>query len=78
MSLETAPGSARNPCNGRLLIVLIAPVLISMILITPYTLTLQAATLKTARLPLPPTILLPVQWAETTVLYGILAAIGVP
>jgi len=76
VSTETTPGSARKSYNWRLLIILTAAVLISVILVTPYALTLQAATLKTAKMPLPLNILLPIQWAETTILYGILAAIG--
>ena len=75
MSSETT-GAARKPYNWRLLIILMAAVLVTVIMVTPYTLTLEAATLSTAKLPIPLAILLPLQWAETTVLYGILAAIG--
>jgi membrane protease YdiL (CAAX protease family) len=75
MSIETT-GAARKTYNWRLLIILMAAVLVTVIMVTPYTLTLEAATLKTAKLPLPLTILLPLQWAVTVVLYGILAAIG--
>lgn len=76
MSGETTLGTARKPYNWRLLMILVAAVLVSTILVTPYVLTLEAPTLKTAKLPLPLTLLLPVQWLETAVLYGILAAIG--
>jgi membrane protease YdiL (CAAX protease family) len=76
MSGETTLGTTRKPYNWRLLMILVAAVLVSTILITPYVLTLEAPTLKTAKLALPLPLLLPVQWLETTVLYGILAAIG--
>ena len=45
-------------------------------MITPYSFTLQGNTLATAKLPLPLIILIPIQWLENTILYGILAAIG--
>ena len=66
----------RKPYNWRLLGILIVVVLVSVILITPYSLYLQTNTLSTAKLPLPLTILIPLQWLQTTILYGILAAFG--
>jgi hypothetical protein len=73
---EQSGGSGQRSYNWRLLIILVILILVSVILITPYSLSLQANSLKTAVLPLPLTILLPIQWLETTVLYGIVAAIG--
>jgi hypothetical protein len=73
---EQSGGSGQRSYNWRLLIILVILILVSVILITPYSLSLQANSLKTAALPLPLTILLPIQWLETTVLYGIVAAIG--
>jgi membrane protease YdiL (CAAX protease family) len=68
--------SSRRPLNWRILIILVVAILVSVILVTPYSLSLQANTLATAKLPLPLALLLPIQWLETTVLYGIVAAIG--
>jgi len=65
-----------KPYNWHLLGILIVAVLLSVIMITPYSLALQSNTLATAKLPLPLTILIPLQWLQTTVLYGVLAAIG--
>ena len=76
MKNETSMDKTRKPFNWRLLAVLVIAILVSVILITPYSLALQSESLKTAKLPLPLPILLPIQWMETTVLYGILAAIG--
>ena len=76
MSTLAALARARKPYNWRLLLILIAAILVSVILITPYSLALQANSLEAARLPLPLPLLLPVQWIEAAVLYGIIAAIG--
>jgi membrane protease YdiL (CAAX protease family) len=76
MSNQAPNVSSRKPYNWRLLIILVVAILVSVILITPYSLSLQANTLATAKLPLPLTLLLPIQWLETTVVYGIVAAIG--
>jgi len=56
--------------------ILVGMVLVSVILVTPYSLSLQSAALATEKLPMPLIILVPIQWLETTILYGILAAIG--
>jgi hypothetical protein len=77
MSSETTSNAiARKPYNWRLLGILVAMVLVSVILITPYALSLQSATLANQKLPIPLTILIPIQWLQTTILYGILAATG--
>jgi len=76
MSDTTTTRLVRKPYNWRVLAILVIAILISVILLTPYELSLQAGTLKTAHLPLPLAILLPIQWLETTLLYGVLAAIG--
>jgi membrane protease YdiL (CAAX protease family) len=76
LSPEPGPEAAPKPYNWRLLAILVAAVLVSVILITPYSLTLQASSLQNAQLPLPLAVLLPIQWLETTILYGVLAAIG--
>ena len=76
MSDETPSGLARRPYNWRLLGVLVAAILVSVIFVTPYALALQADKLKTAELPLPLPLLLPIQWVGTAVLYGIIAAFG--
>lgn len=73
---STTIGVMRKPFNWRLLSILVLAILVSVILVTPYTLSLQAATLKNTPLPLPLPILLPIQWLQTTIFYGILAAIG--
>lgn len=73
---STAIGVTRKPYNWRILAILVVAILVSVILVTPYTLSLQAATLKNTPLPLPLSILLPIQWLQTTILYGILAALG--
>ena len=41
-----------------------------------YALVIQAGSLKTAKLPMPLSLLMPIEWAGTVRLYGILAAIG--
>ena len=76
MNNETLPNPNHKAYNWRLLGILVAAVLVSVILITPYSLTLQSKTLATAKLPLPLPILLPLQWLQTTLLYGVFAAIG--
>lgn len=76
MSNETPIGLAQRPYSWRLLAILVVAILASVILITPYSLAVQADSLRTAKLPLPLPLLLPIQWVETTVLYGIIAAIG--
>ncbi|MCW5850607.1 MAG: CPBP family intramembrane metalloprotease [Anaerolineae bacterium] len=73
---STTIGVTPKPYDWRILAILVAAILVSVILVTPYTLSLQAATLKNTPLPLPLSILLPIQWIQTTILYGILAAIG--
>ncbi len=73
---QTSIGLSRKPYNWRLLRILVVAILVSVILVTPYSLALQADSLKSAKLPLPLPVLLPIQWVETTVLYGIIAAIG--
>lgn len=75
MSTTTTIDS-KKPFNWRLLAVLVVAILLSVIMITPYILTLQAETLKTAPLPMPLEVLLPIQWLQTTAIYGVLAAIG--
>ena len=76
MNNETTNKLAYKPYNWRLLGILVAVVLLSVIMVTPYALTLQSHTLATAKLPMPLIILLPLQWLEATILYGVLAAIG--
>jgi len=76
MNNRIANNLDHKPYSWRLLGILVAAVLISVILITPYSLSLQSNTLATAKLPLPLPILIPLQWVQTTILYGILAAIG--
>jgi membrane protease YdiL (CAAX protease family) len=76
MSNTTTIDLTRKPYNWRVLAILVVAILIGVILVTPYALSLQADTLKTAQLPLPLAILLPIQWLQTTILYGVLAAIG--
>jgi hypothetical protein len=75
MGNETPIGLARKPYNWRLLGILVAAILVSVILVTPYALAIQPK-LKTTKLPLPLPFLLPIQWVANTVLYGIIAAIG--
>jgi hypothetical protein len=75
MSNQTPSGLAPRPYNWRLLGILVAAILVSVILITPYALAIQPK-LKTAKLPLPLPLLVPIQWVGTAVLYGIIAAIG--
>ncbi|HEY9151686.1 MAG TPA: CPBP family intramembrane glutamic endopeptidase [Anaerolineales bacterium] len=76
MKNETSTELTRKPYNWRLLGVLVVAVLVSVILITPYSLSLQSNSLANAKLPMPLIILLPIQWLETTILYEILAAVG--
>jgi membrane protease YdiL (CAAX protease family) len=76
MSNQAPNVVSRKSYNWRLLVILVVAILVSVILITPYSLSLQANALATAKLPLPLTLLLPIQWLETTVVYGIVAAIG--
>ena len=76
MSPTTTIGLSRKPFNWRVLAILVAAIFISVILVTPYTLSMQADTLKAAKLPLPLEILLPIQWLQTTIIYGVFAAIG--
>jgi membrane protease YdiL (CAAX protease family) len=47
-----------------------------VIAITPYALTLQSEFLAETPLPLPLAVLLPIQWAQNMLLFGVLAAIG--
>jgi len=75
MSNEAPSGLARRPYNWRLLGVLVAGILMSVILISPYMLAIQPK-LKTAKLPLPLPLLMPIQWVATTVFCGITAAVG--
>jgi hypothetical protein len=76
MKNETTNNLNHKPYNWRLLGILVIAVLLSVILITPYSLTLQGNALNTSKLPMPLTVLIPLQWLQTTLLYGILAAIG--
>ena len=76
MMNEISNSPNHKPYNWRLLGILVIAVLVSVILITPYSLTLQSKALATAKLPMPLVILLPIQWLQTTILYGLLAAIG--
>jgi hypothetical protein len=62
--------------NWRLLSILAGAILVSTILVTPYALAIQADTLKTVKLPLPLSVLIPMQWVGNTVLCGLLAGIG--
>jgi membrane protease YdiL (CAAX protease family) len=73
-TLPTLP--TRKPYPWRILAILIAAIFVSVILITPYSLTLQGATLKNIQLPIPIWLLLPIQWLQTTLMYGVLAALG--
>ena len=74
MTIST--NSTQKPYNWRLLFVLTGLILVSVIFITPYSLTLQAEALKNTPLPMPLAVLLPIQWAQTTIIYGVIAAIG--
>lgn len=56
--------------------ILVAAILVSVILITPYVLSLQQFSLQDAELPMPLYLLLPLQWAQSVILYGIIAALG--
>jgi len=76
MSDGTSAGPPAKPYNWRLLAILVAAILISVILLTPYTLSLQAELLETLELPVPLNILLPFQWLQATIQYGVLAALG--
>jgi len=76
MSNQAPNNVSRKPYNWRLLAILVVAILVSLILVTPYSLSLQANILATAELPLPLAVLLPIQWVANTVVYGIVAAIG--
>ncbi|MCB0185548.1 MAG: CPBP family intramembrane metalloprotease [Caldilineaceae bacterium] len=76
MNNEGSNNVTRRPFPWRLWGILVAAILVSVILVTPYTLSLQAHTLRNAPLPMPLYLLLPLQWAQTVVLYGIIAALG--
>ena len=76
MNNETSSSVVKKPFHWWLWGILLVAILVSVILVTPYSLTLQASSLQNAQLPLPLPILLPLQWLQTTVLYGIIAAIG--
>ena len=76
MSSETPAGLARRPYNWRLLGILVAANLVSVILVTPYSLAIYSDRLKTAKLPFPLSWLVPIQWVEATVFYGIIAGLG--
>jgi len=76
MNNDILKSPTRKPYNWRLLGILVVAILVSVILITPYSVSIQSNTLATAKLPLPLPILIPLQWLQTTILYGILAAIG--
>ena len=69
-------GLTRKPYNWRLLAILVVAILVSVIMVTPYALTQQADTLKTMHLPMPLAILIPIELLGSTILYGVLAAIG--
>jgi membrane protease YdiL (CAAX protease family) len=78
MSAPTSsqPEGVQKPYPWRVLAVLVAAILVSVILITPYSLSLQASSLQNTPLPIPLAVLLPIQWLETTILYGVIAALG--
>ena len=76
MSKDRTSASPARPYHWRLLAILVGAILISVILVTPYSLSLQEEALKAAPLPIPLHILLPIQWLQTTILYGALAGIG--
>lgn len=76
MTNESQTEPVHKPFNWRLWGLLVAAILVTTMLVTPYSLALQAETLKTAKLPMPLYLLLPIQWLESAVLYGILAALG--
>lgn len=76
MSERTRAEATGTSYNWRLLAILVGAILASVILVTPYSLSLQKDVLEAANLPVPLRVLLPVQWLQTTILYGGLAAIG--
>ncbi|MEZ4868261.1 MAG: CPBP family intramembrane glutamic endopeptidase [Caldilineaceae bacterium] len=76
MNNRLSGAATHKPFNWRLWGILVAAILVSVIFVTPYTLSLQAHSLQNMQLPLPLSVLLPLQWAQTTVLYGIIAALG--
>jgi membrane protease YdiL (CAAX protease family) len=69
MSNEMSIGSARTPYNWRLLAILVAAILVSQILVTPYQLAILGESLRFSPLLL-------IGWAQWTVIFGIIAAIG--
>jgi membrane protease YdiL (CAAX protease family) len=76
MNSRSVDHDTRKPFPWRLWGILVAAILVSVILITPYVLSLQQFSLQDAKLPMPLVLLLPLQWAQTTILYGIIAALG--
>ncbi|MBN1696836.1 MAG: CPBP family intramembrane metalloprotease [Spirochaetales bacterium] len=66
----------RKPYNWKLLLILVIAIFITNIMVTPYSLSLQTETSSQERLPLPLIALIPLQWLGNTILYGILAAVG--
>ncbi|MCB0109477.1 MAG: hypothetical protein KDE53_26325, partial [Caldilineaceae bacterium] len=76
MNNERSNNVTRKPFPWRLWGILVAAILVSVILVTPYALSLQQYSLQNAQLPMPLYLLLPLQWAQTTILYGLVAALG--
>ena len=76
MNNEGSNNVTRRPFPWRLWGILVAAILVSVILVTPYALSLQQYSLQNAQLPMPLYLLLPLQWAQTTILYGLVAALG--
>ncbi|MEZ4683152.1 MAG: CPBP family intramembrane glutamic endopeptidase [Caldilineaceae bacterium] len=76
MNNEQTNNVTRKPFHWRLWGILVAAILVSVILVTPYALSLQQNSLQNAQLPMPLYLLLPLQWVQTTILYGLIAALG--
>jgi NADH:ubiquinone oxidoreductase subunit 3 (subunit A) len=66
----------KRPFSWKIYLIVLLGTVFGIIAVLPYTLTLQSETLKTANLQMPLALLLVVQLLQGTVLYGVLAAIG--
>ena len=74
---DTIPfGLGGRPYNWRLLGILVVAILVSTILVIPFALDIQANTLKDLKLPLPLSLLIPIQLMANTLFCGLLAAVG--
>jgi hypothetical protein len=66
----------RRPFSWKLFWIVLACTLLGIVAVLPYTMELTSATRGTRALPFPPELLLVLQVLQNTVLYGVLAGVG--